>query len=387
MLEVSDRPSPTVVFVDDAPWECFFHLAAITRKAGFRTMRVSVGQSSWQADSILFDRHVSLPVPPTPEQLAEILSTEYVIDVQPTESLARTTYDALNLLPLSQRSDIWIDRSAFLDKWSVANEMRELGLRTPDTLLADAFSPEDAIATLSLPIVLKRRVGSSGSGVEVFYSLESLQEFLAEIECSSDWYFERFIEGQSLVGASCVGEDGIDVITAYEILKRFNPRGSSIMVEVRSDEKVIETGVLLINSMHIRGLVCFDVIRDSSGIDWIHDVNLRDFGGLSMCQLVGFDFRGAYVRSLKGHGRIEPRRLDHSEVKAFVFPQGWKDVLRSGPPWTAWLRIVQWSWRNERLLGVRYFLSLAIRGTASKLRGNSERMNSALIDAPRSTAR
>ena len=374
MLDDAHHPRPTVVFVDDAPWECFFHLAAILRKVGFRTVRVSVGQPSWQADRILFDRHVSLPFPPTPEELAEILSTEYVTDVQPTESLGMTTYAALSLLPSSQRSDIWIGRSAFLDKWRVTNALRDLGFRTPDTLLADATSPIEAVAKLSLPIVMKRRVSSSGSGVEVFNTLESLQAFVAEIECSSEWFFERFIEGQSLVGASCVGDDGIDVIAAYEILKRFDVRGSSIMVEIRNDAKIVETGKLLINSMHIRGLVCFDIIRDSNGIDWIHDVNSRDFGGLSMCQFVGFDFHGAYVRFLKGRGPIEPSRFHTSEVRAFVFPHGWKEVFRSGKPWTAWFRIFQWTWRYGRLLGFRYLLSLAIRGPASIFGRNWERL-------------
>ena len=89
-----------------------------------------------------------------------------------------------------------------------------------------------------------------------------------------------------------------------------------------------------------------------------------------MCQFVGFDFRGAYVRFLNGRGPVEPSRFDTSEVKAFVFPHGWKDVLRSGQPWTASFRIFQWTWRYWKLLGFRYFLSLAIRGTASKLRRN-----------------
>lgn len=374
MLDDTLHARPTVVFIADAPWECFFQLAAILRKAGFRTVRVSVGQSSWQANRILFDRHVSLPSAPTPEELAEILSTEYVTDVQPTENLAMTTYAALNLLPSSQRSDLWIGRTAFLDKSSLANAVRHLGLRTPDTLLAEANSPIEAVAKLSLPIVLKRRMGSSGSDVEVFNTLESLQAFVAKIECSSEWFFERFIEGQSWVGASCVGEDGIDFIAAYEILKRFNVRGASIMIKIRNDAKIVETGRLLINSLQIRGLVCFDIIRDSNGIDWIHDVNPRDFGGFSMCQLVGFDFRGAYIRFLQGRGSIEPSQIDTPEVKAFVFPHGWKELLRSGRPWTAGFRILQWTWQYGRLLGPRYFLSLAIRGPATIFRNNWKRL-------------
>jgi len=365
---------PTVVFVDDAEWESFFQLAVILRKAGIRTVRVSVGLSRWQCDRILFDRHVSLPLPPTPKQLSKILSSEYVTDVQPTESLAATTYAALDLLPASQRSDLWIGRSASLDKWRVASDLREFGLRTPDTLLAEVTSPIEAVAQLSIPIVMKRRVSSSGSGVKVFNTLEALQEFVAKVERPDEWFFERFIQGQSIVYASCVGDDGINVITTYEILKRINILGPSSVVEIRDDAKIAENGRLLINAMHIRGLVCFDVIRDANDIDWIHDVNPRAFGTLSTCQLGGFDFFGAYIHWLTGRGRIEPSRLDTVGATAFVFPFGLKEVFRSGQSGNAWFRTLHWTWRYWRLLGSRYFLSLAIRGIAFSFRKNWKRL-------------
>lgn len=365
---------PTVVFVDDAEWECFFQLAAILRQVGIRTVRVSVGLSRWQVDRILFDRQVSLPLPPTPEQLSNILSNEYVTDVQPTESLALTTYAALELLPASQRSDLWIGRSAFLDKWCVSSDLRDLGLRTPDTLLADFASPIEAVAQFSLPIVMKRRVSSSGSGVEVFNTLESLQEFVATVEHPSEWFYERYVQGQSLVCACCVGDDGIDVITTYEILKRVNNLGSSIVMKVIDDARVTENGKTLINAMNIRGLVCFDSIRDANGIDWIHDVNPRAFGTLSTCQLGGFDFFGAYIHWLTGRGRIEPSRLDAVGAPEFVFPYGLKENFQAAQSGIAWLRVLQKTGRYERLLGFRYFLSLAIRGLVFSLRKNWRRL-------------
>jgi hypothetical protein len=368
------HPGPTVVFVDDAQWECFLQLAVILRKAGIRTVRVSVGLSRWYVDQILFDRYVRLPFPPTPEQLADILSSECVTDVQPTESLAMTTYAALNLLPASQRPDIWIGRSAFLDKWKVASTLRGLGIPTPDALLAEFTSPIEAVAQLSLPIVLKRRVGSSGSGVEVFDSIESLEQFVSRIEVLSDWFYERFIHGQSLVCAMCVGNEGIDVIATYEILKRVRLRGSSTVVEILNDARTTENGRTLINATHIRGLVCFDVIQDSNDIDWIHDVNPRAFGSFLTCQLGGFDFCGAYVRYITGRGNIEPSRVDASGHKSFVFPYGMKEVFRSGQLGTAWFRTLQWTWRYWRLLGFRYFLSLAIRGLVFSFRRNWERL-------------
>lgn len=362
-----DAPRPTVVFVDDSSSECFFHLAAILRKAGVRTVRVSVGPSKWQGDRFLFDRYVSLPNPPTPEHLAKIFSHEYITDVQPTESLALTTYAALSLLPDSQRSDFWVGRTTFLDKWRVANDLRDLGLRTPDTLLAEVTTPQEAVQKFSLPIVVKRRVSSSGFGVEIFNSLVSLEEFVAKIEHPNEWFFERFVQGRSLVCGCCVGENGIDIIATYEILERVNPLGSSSVVEIRSDASIFETGRLLIDAMKLRGLACVDIIRDADDVDWFHDINPRVFGGISMCQLVGFDFFGAYVKSLIGDGRVKSKRHDFSGATEFAFPYGWKQVLQTEPTAMGWLRILRWTWRYQRLFGSRYFMSLAIRGLATSI--------------------
>jgi len=337
-------------------------------------VRVTVGPAGWRAEHVLFDRNVSLPSPPTPEEMAQILSEEYVTDVHSTESLAMNTYAALNLLPISHRSDRWVGRSAILDKWRVSGVLRDLGLRTPDTLLADGTSADEAVAKLSLPIVLKSRVDASGSGVNVFDTLASLRTFFATIQSPNDWFFEQFIHGESLVCASCVSDEGIEVIATYEVLKSIYPRGPSSVVKFRNDAKLEESARTLIDALHIRGLMCFDIIRDSNGVDWIHDVNLRVFSGFSMSQLVGFDFRGAYIRYLLGHGVIQPSRLDALKAESFAFPQGGKDMYRAGARRTAWLRSIQWTWRYWRLLGSRYFLYFTINRPVSSIQRTTARL-------------
>ena len=73
MLDDSPRKRPTVVFVDDGRWESFIELAAILRKAKIRTVHISVGPSKWWPERLVFDRSVSLSLPPSPEQLAKLL--------------------------------------------------------------------------------------------------------------------------------------------------------------------------------------------------------------------------------------------------------------------------------------------------------------------------
>ncbi|MGP8010097.1 MAG: ATP-grasp domain-containing protein [Acidimicrobiales bacterium] len=358
----SIHSGPTVVFVDDAQWECFFQLASILRKEGIRTVRVSVGLKGWQGNRLLFNRHVSLPVPPTPEQLSEILSNEYVTDVHPTESLAIVTYAALDLLPASQRSDSWLGRRALLDKWRIAGDLRALGLRTPDTLLVELVTPAEAEEILSLPMVVKRRVSSGGLGVEIFERLESLEEFVSRIEEPREWIYQRFVEGRPFVCAGCVGDDGFELIATYEILKRSYTRGPSIVVGIMRDLSIDESARLLFNTTQIRGLVCFDIIRDVNDVDWIHDVNPRTSSGISMCQSVGVDFYSFYIQGLLRTSHVELCNVDEIEAKAYVFPSGWKELFKSGRASGEGILGFQWARRYARLLGPRYFLNMATRG-------------------------
>ncbi len=358
---------PAIVFVDEGRWESFSQLAAIVRQENFRTIRVSVGPPGWRAEHLLFDRNVFLDTAPSSDQLAHILSGEYVADVQPTESLAIATYSALDLMPASQRSNKWAGRSSLLDKWRVSGALRDLGLTTPAALLADTVSPAEAVAALSLPIVLKRRVGASGSNVNIFYALDSLEAFVATLESAHDWFYEQFIDGDSFVCAACVSDEGIDVIATYEVIKRIYALGPASVVRFRNDAKLEESAGLLVDALSIRGLMCFDVMRDSNGEDWIHDVNPRVFGGFAMSQLVGIDFRGAYVRYLSGRGPIKRSRQKSSVVTSFSFPEGRRELLRSEPRRTAWARTSLWIWDNWKLLGSRYFIFFLIERPAALL--------------------
>ena len=367
--------TPAVIFVDDGPWECFFQLAAVIRKARVRTVRITVGSKKSRAECIQFDRNVSLPFPPSAEELAGILSSEFVIDVQPSDSLAALTYAALKLVPPAQLVSDWNDRTSLLDKLSVTKTLRDRSLCTPDNFLVKAFSPAEAVARLSLPMVVKRRVGSAGTGVKVFESLELLEEFVMNLQNPDDWFYERFIHGRSIVCASYAGDDGIEVITTYEILKRFDPFGPSVVVEIQDDAKLRESGRILVNALHIRGFLCFDIIRDSNDVDWIHDINVRVFGTFALCQLAGFDFIGAYIGDLVGGTEVRTPDLGLPATRAYLFPNGHRDVFTSGRFGVAPVRTLKWIWSFERLLGLQYLLCLVLRAFISSLQRNRQRLS------------
>lgn len=309
----------------------------------------------------LFDRNLSLASSEELEGLSQLLADEYVADVQPVENLARATYAALDRLPAEQRSKLWEGRSEVIDKWHVAGVLRDAGLWTPDVLAADSVAPRDAVAQLSLPIVLKRRVSAAGTDVRVAHSLQELDQMTATIARLDDWFFERFIEGRSLVCAHFVDEHGGDLVATYEITKRSTPLGPASGVTFFTDPQLVATARRLTEALGIRGFVNFDLIRDDNGRDWIHDTNPRVIAGIALSQFVGFDFFGAYVRCLSGQGPTENEPLDASGAVAYIFPGGRKDVLRSGRRMGAWLRLLRWVGRYWKLLGPRYFLFVATR--------------------------
>jgi hypothetical protein len=197
--------------------------------------------------------------------------------------------------------------------------------------------------------------------VEIFKCLESLEDFVSRIEEPREQIFQRFVEGRSLVCASYAGDDGFELIATYEILKRSHARGPSTVAGIVRDDSITENGRLLINAAKIHGMVCFDFIRDTNGVDWIHDVNPRTFAGVSMCQSVGIDFYSFYIQGLLGISRIELCDDDEIEEKAYVFPTGWKEVFKSGRASRAEMFGFQWARLHVRLLGLRYFLNVATR--------------------------
>lgn len=368
--------TPAVVFVDNGAWDCFFELAAGVRRAGIRTIRVSIGQQEEAAPRLLFNRSISLSSLSDLDYLSDVLQNEYVADSQPVETLAAATYAALDQLPGPQRSDLWTGRSAVLDKWDVANALRAAGLLAPHTLAADSTTPSEAVEQFSVPIVLKRRVGAAGDEVQIAHSLQELDQLVAKIDTLHDWFFEQFIEGRGLGCASFVGKQGADLLATFEIAKRKSPLGPASGYRFINDSKLVDTGKQLIDALDIRGFVDFDVIQDANGQLWIHDVNPRVFGGFSICQYMGFDFLGAYARCLFGQDPIHQKQPNTSGVTGFKFPAGWKDILRSEPRPFAWLRLWRWVLRYWRVFGSRYFVFIALRHAGFARQRFSKRLSS-----------
>jgi hypothetical protein len=89
---------PTVLFVDEHGWDCFFQLSTGLRRAGFRTIRITATPFRRSVGQLCFDRTVGLSSPDELDGLAEILDGEQIVDVQVVDALSVPTARGLSRL-------------------------------------------------------------------------------------------------------------------------------------------------------------------------------------------------------------------------------------------------------------------------------------------------
>jgi ATP-grasp domain len=335
----SDRPpgtARTVLFVDERGWDCFFQLAAGARRAGFRSVRVTLERPSRVASYLCFDRTIGLGSPADLADLGDRLAGEDVVDVQVVETLANGTFDGLLGTGSTTGVDRLSRRTVAADKLAVAERLAEAGCAVPRWLPGAGATAAGIVDELGLPVVSKVRTGSGGQGVAVLRTRDEVGAALRDGADSPDHFFERFVDGRALQFAGVVGEEGIAAVT-YETITRKSPMGPASEVVCVDDPQLFDTGRRVCEALGISGLVNINVIRGDDGHDWIHDVNPRVWGSFLAFRAVGVDLMGAYFAWLRGDPLPEaPRPLGHAK-KLPVFPALIDGDLhpgsRIGAPW------------------------------------------------------
>ena len=346
----SDRP-PTVLFVDDYPWDCFFQLAAGVRRAGFRTVRVTTARPS-RAASLCFHRSVHLDSSTDLVHLSSILGGEVIADVQVVESLAVETYNRLAVMPGSEWSQDWTRRAAAVDKLFVSNLLNARGLRSPQVIAAPVADAAHVVDALGLPVVCKVRIGSGGLGVWVVPTLEELERLLAQ-GCNSDsYFFEQHIGGRPLQYGAVTNGGHVQLDVTYETVSRTGHMGPAREVFCFEDRDLATTGRQVAESLGISGMINVEVIRDAGGRDWVHDVNPRVWGSFASFRPAKLDLLGAYVRWLGGTDSPIPQR--HVEARLEVFPSAMESSLNSETHMGAHLRFLRSALPYLKWVGPRY---------------------------------
>lgn len=203
---------PTYVLIDDDPlWHSFHQTAAVLRRNGCRTIRVTTAPSRplrRVLDRLIYSDRVDLADPGDLSPLVERVANQNIAGVFAVESiLAEAPIEAFDQLP-DQVSAEWRKRKRFCDKAEVAALAAELGVRAPEQLSAAEHSVEDAIATLGLPVVLKVKIGAAGAGVRIAATESEVRAALAELGQPSEMVYERFVSGPIVAFNAMVSEHG-----------------------------------------------------------------------------------------------------------------------------------------------------------------------------------
>ena len=256
---------PTVLFVDEHGWDCFFQLSTGLRRAGFRTVRITTTPFRRAAGPLCFDRTIGLSSPDQLEALAEIVAGERIVDVQVVDALSVPTARGLSRLVDNPALGDWQARAATVDKPWVAARLGEAGLSVPAQINGPVADADQVIEALGLPVVHKVRTGSGGKGVVIVTSRDELEQLLAAGRHTDATFFEQFIDGRHLqfAGVTMAGREGLFV--TYETLARKGHMGPASELRCVDDPPMAAAGRDAVAALGIRGPVNINFIRDAEG--------------------------------------------------------------------------------------------------------------------------
>jgi hypothetical protein len=342
--------------VDEHGWDCFVQLAAGLKRAGFRTVRVTLAPHRKAASRLCFDRTVSLGSADELEGLPDILDGERIADVQVIESLSVPTFDGLARMPDLPMLPVWQARAAVVDKPYVAERLRAAGIAVPAIITEAVGGADEVIGRLGLPVVHKVRTGSGGDGVVVVDSREQLQDLLDAGRHDDSTFFEAFIDGTHLQFAGVVTGPVDGLYVTYETLARKGYMGPASELRCRDDPMMAEVGLAVADALAIRGMINVNVIRDAEGINWVHDVNPRVWGSFISFRAAGFDFLGAYIDYLQGSDPVRGRVDGYPDAAINVFPASYQMPLDGASRLSTELRFVRGAIPYVRWVGPRYVI-------------------------------
>jgi len=356
------RTAPCVVFLDDARWAAFHQLSPLLRRAGVRTVRVSVGSHAGSriASRLVYDRCEVVRDVRDVAGLRAILADEHVIDIQYVESLGVLVRSGLDLLEDAVAARVR-RRLAIQDKLFAAELFAGAGVRTPAAVPVGDARPEEIAASFGFPLVVKDRTGSAGANVVIANDLDALAAAIGTPDAGGGTrYFEQYVDGEKLNYAAAVSDAGLQQELGYRVIRWLMPAGTASEVQTIADAQLMAFGRRAIDVAGCTGLMNMDLIRDRDGRDWLIDFNARAFGGAISFQAAGIDLSQGYLLSLGARTVPVDRVAPVAGVRFPVFPTCLGAVIDGGRR----LRIARAFLRDarpyRRWIGVRYWISEAL---------------------------
>lgn len=85
------------------------------------------------------------------------------------------------------------------DKWLLSLWLKENNISHPNTILFNSTnSLDEAISSITFPIIIKPRNGSGGNGIKIFENTEELQSWYNKFDHSEDLIIQSYIKGYDI---------------------------------------------------------------------------------------------------------------------------------------------------------------------------------------------
>lgn len=249
-------------------------------------------------------------------------SYEEVLVLPSTEYLNRFLLDSREIVERAGGIVPLVDKELYArisDKYSFGNVCRDFGICVPEEY---ATLPE------SLPFVAKPRVYSSANGRLlkpcIVRSEADLLRFRAT-ESLDDFYFQKFIDGESLYWLASIARDEAPVFFSQKNLIQ-QANGGSIVLAQRSDFHQSVAAVRFVELcavMNFHGLIMIEVRHEKeSGEYFMIEANPRLWGPMQLVVDNGIDMFGPLLRE---HGFTVAACSPRNDDGLFYFWSGGLD--------------------------------------------------------------
>lgn len=249
------------------------------------------------------------------------------------------TFDAV--VPLTERAMIrlwdadvpWADRifpradpwqqQLVRDKHLLVEHLAANGVPVPRFLhVTSDFDAADAVAALSLPLVVKGATGSGGRRVRIVTSLAELVETLARAEAFDDrWVVQEHITGPTFLVGGLFDRGRPLRLYAGEKLEQHPPRtGGAIRLRSTHDRELVAMGVRAIELLGWTGFASVDLMRCADGGPVVLEINPRLWGSYAGALSAGVELFEPFAQLLAGTS--PPAMLDYApRSTCTIFPR------------------------------------------------------------------
>ena len=360
-----------VVFVDDcSQWHSFQQVAAVVRRHGYQTIRVTTaptGPMTRALDNLLYNDTLYLGGGPNWAALAELLKSVTVAEMYATETALAAMPDFVyDVLPQTVARELRVRRK-FSNKTQAALLARKQGVRIPEQVPGTAPAHE-VVQLLDLPVVVKNKTGAAGAGVRIAHTLVEIESIAPAFEDAGDFYFERFIAGDVMSYAAMVDAHGtVQELTYRGATPPLNPTGSPTAYEVVEDRDLRSLGRKMSEGLGISGAINVQAICDQGGNHWMIDLNLRPFGGMLSYDQSQFDTAAGYLYSVGLSSDSPAHATAPVGLRVSVFPMDAEELALTGHYWAALRQFTRTAPSFRAVFGVGYLAFAMFSGLAFKL--------------------